>query len=176
MTALVQPDVRWFPSWAVTVEDFGDPVTMHGAGFWNLGFSVEPTEESFAAVLRMVEETAPGDPATGKVPSTYFWITAGDGGPGDEVIGFLNLRHELNDFLLEEGGHIGYSVRPSARRQGHATRALDLAVKRCAELGIDRVLVTCDDDNEASRKTIERCGGVYEDTRNGKLRFWIDVA
>ena len=94
---------------------------------------------------------------------------------GDEqVVGFLALRTRLNDWLFEEGGHIGYSVRPSRRRQGHASRALGLAVRRAAELGIDRALVTCDDDNVPSARTIERNGGVYEDTRNGKRRYWID--
>lgn len=175
MTALVLPDPRWFRSWAATVADFGDPTTMHGSGFWNLDRAVEPTQECFSEFMRMLDVTAAGDPARGRVPSTYFWVTARDGGPGDEVIGFLNLRHELNEWLLEQGGHIGYSIRPRARRQGHATRALGLAVKHCAELGIDRALVTCDLDNEPSRLTIERCGGVFEDVRDGKRRYWIDV-
>ena len=89
------------------------------------------------------------------------------------MVGFLALRHALTAWLLEEGGHIGYSVRPSRRGQGHATRALGLAVRRSAELGLDRVLLTCDEDNVASARTIERNGGVYEDTRNGKRRYWI---
>ena len=68
-------------------------------------------------------------------------------------------------------------MRPSRRGEGHATRALALAVRRAREqLGLDRVLVTCDEDNEASRRTIERCGGVFEDSRNGKRRYWIDTA
>ena len=96
--------------------------------------------------------------------------------PDEEVVGFLALRHSLNAWLLEEGGHIGYSVRPSRRGQGHASRALALAVRRSAELGLDRVLVTCDEDNVASARTIERNGGVYEDTRNGKRRYWIDAS
>jgi predicted acetyltransferase len=66
-------------------------------------------------------------------------------------------------------------VRPSRRAQGHASRALALAVRRCAELGIDRVLLTCDEDNLASARTIERNEGVYEDTRNGKRRYWIEA-
>jgi predicted acetyltransferase len=67
-------------------------------------------------------------------------------------------------------------VRPARRGQGHATRALALALDRAAELGIDRALVTCDFDNEPSRRTIERNGGVYEDRRADKLRYWIDTA
>jgi predicted acetyltransferase len=86
------------------------------------------------------------------------------------------VRHRLTPWLLDQGGHIGYSVRPSRRREGHASRALALAVRRAAELGLDRVLVTCDDDNEGSRRTIEAAGGVHEDTRGVKRRYWIDTA
>ena len=97
-----------------------------------------------------------------------------DGAP-EQVVGFLALRTRLNDWLFNEGGHIGYSIRPSRRREGHASRGLGLAVRRAAGLGIDRALVTCDDDNLASARTIERGGGVYEDTRNGKRRYWIET-
>ncbi len=121
----------------------------------------------------MTELTAAGDLDGTRVPSSYFWITEGDGGPDDEVVGFLNLRHVLNDFLLQEGGHIGYSVKPSARKRGHASAALGLAVAVAADLGIGRVLVTCEEDNDASRRTIESNGGVLEDVRNGKRRYWI---
>lgn len=176
MTSLVAPDVRWFPSWAETVSDFGHDERMHGSGAWLLAEPLEPTEASCAAFVATLERVAAGDPASGKVPSDYLWITAGEGGPDDEVIGFLNLRHELNDWLLEEGGHIGYSVRPARRRQGHASRALALSVRRAAELGIDRVLVTCDTDNLPSARTIEACGGVLEDVRGIKRRYWIPTA
>jgi predicted acetyltransferase len=91
------------------------------------------------------------------------------------VVGFLALRHALTAWLLEEGGHIGYSVRPVRRGQGHATRALELALRRSAELGLDRVLLTCDEDNEASARTIEHHGGVHEDTRNGTRRYWVET-
>ena len=67
-------------------------------------------------------------------------------------------------------------MRPSARRRGHATRAVQLILPLCEELGIDPVLITCDVDNIGSRTVIESCGGVYEDTREGKLRFWVPVA
>ena len=120
---------------------------------------------------------AQADPATempeNRVHCTYFWITDGD---PEEFVGYLALRHSLTPWLLEEGGHIGYSVRPSRRREGHATRALALAVRRAAELGLDRVLVTCDEDNLGSRRTIERCGGVYEDSRKDKRRYWIETS
>ena len=88
---------------------------------------------------------------------------------------YLHLRHELNEFLLEEGGHIGYSVRPARRREGHASRALALGLREAALRGVDRVLVTCDVDNHPSARTIERNGGVLDDVRQGKRRYWVDL-
>jgi predicted acetyltransferase len=71
------------------------------------------------------------------------------------------------------GGHIGYAVRPTARRRGHATAALALMLPVAAERGIDPVLVTCDTDNVGSRRVIEANGGVLEDVRGQKMRYWI---
>ena len=86
----------------------------------------------------------------------YYWITDGIG-PDEEVVGFLALRHSLTAWLLEEGGHIGYSVRPSRRARGaRLAGARARAYAASAELGLDRVLLTCDDDNLASARTIER--------------------
>jgi predicted acetyltransferase len=173
MTALVPPDVARWKSWVAMIEDFGGTAQMHGSGHWNLEGDPVPTEAGCAAFVAMTELTSSADLDGTRVPSTYFWIADGDGGPDDDVVGFLNLRHLLNDWLLEQGGHIGYAVRPSARRRGHAARALALGVEAAAGLGIERVLVTCDVDNEASRRTIEAGGGVLEDERAGKLRYWI---
>ncbi len=104
----------------------------------------------------------------GYVAATELWMVA-DG----EYVGRISVRHELTELLLTWGGHVGYSVRPSARRRGYATRALALMLPVAADLGIDPVLVTCDPDNDGSRRTIEKNGGVYEDTREGKLRYWV---
>ncbi|MGK5532725.1 GNAT family N-acetyltransferase [Streptomyces sp. URMC 129] len=104
----------------------------------------------------------------GFVPSTVLWYVA-----GDTFLGRLSIRHRLTRRLLDWGGLIGYEVRPSARRRGHATAMLRAALPVARGLGHDRVLVTCDEDNIASRKVIEACGGVFEDQRGEKLRFWI---
>jgi predicted acetyltransferase len=173
MTALVAPDLsRWQP-WAAMVEDFDGPDEMHGSGYWHLDGDPVPTRAGCAAFVTMTEATSTADLDGTRVPSTYFWIAAHDGAPGDDLVGFLHLRHTLNEWLFEQGGHIGYSVRPAARRRGHASRALALGVSAAARLGIDRVLVTCDVGNDASRRTIEAGGGRCEDERQGKLRFWI---
>ncbi|WP_323791491.1 GNAT family N-acetyltransferase [Nocardioides sp.] len=81
----------------------------------------------------------------------------------------------LTSFLLDTGGHIGYFVRPSRRGEGHAGRALGLALDHAADLGLRRVLLTCDRDNEASRRTIESAGGDLEDVRELTMRFGIDL-
>jgi predicted acetyltransferase len=171
MTALVRPAVRYADSWIETVEDFDGADRMHGSGHWNLG-RVDPTPAGCEAFVTAVLSAECADRHGTRVASTYYWIVDSAAGA---VLGFLNLRHELNDFLLEEGGHIGYSIRPARRREGHAGRALALAVRRAADLGLDRVLLTCDDDNDASRRTIERNGGVLEDVRGIKRRYWIAV-
>lgn len=176
MTALARPDVRLHASWAEAMaEHHPESPHVNGGGLWML-----PEEEQWDLTedgcrrlvgVLIAEATRPPDPEDTVVPCEYYWVTDS----AEKVVGFLALRTRLNDWLLNEGGHIGYSVRPSRRRQGHASRALALAVRRAAELGIDRALVTCDDDNAASARTIERNGGVYEDTRNGKRRYWIET-
>lgn len=83
------------------------------------------------------------------------------------------MRHRLNEHLLEGGGHIGYDVRPTARRRGYATAMLRDALRKAAELGIEKALLTCDDDNVGSYKVIEANGGVMEDVRHGRRRYWV---
>ena len=97
-----------------------------------------------------------------------------DDDPGAEILGFIAIRHRLTTYLFDQGGHIGYSVRPSARRQGIASAALELGLTEARGLGISPVLVTCDEDNVASRRTIEKAGGQYENSVEGKRRYWID--
>jgi len=94
-----------------------------------------------------------------RVPAnTYFAIREKD----NKIIGMINIRHKLNDYLLERGGHIGYGVRPTERKKGYATNILSLGLKRCKELGITKVLITCHKDNIGSVKTIQNNNGVLE--------------
>ena len=99
--------------------------------------------------------------------TTLWWID------GEDYLGRLAIRHELNDFLLSVGGHIGYDVRPTRRREGHATAMLKASLPWALALGVDPALVTCDDDNLASTRVIEAAGGVLEDVRGTKRRYWV---
>lgn len=93
-----------------------------------------------------------------------------------KAIGFLNLRLCLSNFLLEEGGHIGYSIRPSERGKGYAKETLCQGLQVAKEKNIKKTLVTCSVNNPASRAVILANGGLIEDVRNGVERYWIEVA
>lgn len=112
----------------------------------------------------------------GFVPSsTYMAIRESD----NRIIGMIDIRHFLNNYLEKFGGHIGYSVRKSERQKGYAKKMLELALEKCKELNINRVLVTCSKDNIPSMKTILSQGGVLENEilEGEKItcRYWIDL-
>jgi len=95
------------------------------------------------------------------------------------LVGRISICHDLNDFLANFGGHIGYCVRPACRQRGFASEMLRQGLVIARAQGIDRVLVTCDENNLPSARVIERNGGVLEDVRtdpNGQptRRYWID--
>jgi len=101
-------------------------------------------------------------------PQTVLWWTA-----GDEYIGRLSIRHRLTPHLLYHGGNIGFEVRPTARRRGHATRMLAAALPLAADLGISPARLDCDVANVASRRVIEKNGGVLDEERGGSFFFWV---
>ena len=92
-----------------------------------------------------------------------------------QALGFLNLRLRLNDYLLEKGGHIGYSIRPSERGKGYAKESLRQGLQVAKGKNIKRALVTCSTENPASRAVILANGGELEDARNGTERYWIEL-
>ena len=101
---------------------------------------------------------------------------------GDKYIGTILLRHQLNKYLLNTGGNITYEIRPTERRKGYGKEILRLALLEAKHIGLERVLITCDEDNVASKKIIEANGGALEDTffekgmRVKKLRYWINLS
>jgi len=114
----------------------------------------------------------------GHVASTFLFAFA-----GSRITGRVSIRHELNAYLARVGGHIGYTVVPEFRRKGVATEMLRQAIVIARdELGLERVLLTCDEDNVGSIRTIEKSGGVFESLvadpgmAKPKRRYWIDTA
>ena len=129
----------------------------------------------------LADVTSYTDPATvpeGKVQATQFLAVRESDG---KLVGMIQVRHYFNDYLEKFGGHIGYSVRPVERRKGFGKEQLRLALSYCKELGLDKVLITCFNTNEASRRTILANGGVYEctvhepDEKMDLERYWIPL-
>ena len=146
--------------------EFEQTQSAHDGGFWDAeNFVYEEWMESNSDI-----EMGLGIPE-GWVPAVQLVAFARDG----QAVGFLNLRLRLNDHLLQAGGHIGYSIRPSARGKGLAKEQLRQGLQVAKSKNIKRVLVTCDRDNAASRGVIIANGGVLEDIRGGKERYWIDI-
>jgi len=117
------------------------------------------------------------EPADGKVPdSVYFLLDV----ERNILLGAVNIRHYLNEYLLQSGGHIGDGIRPSERRKGYATELIRLSLIECKKLGIKRVLMVCDKTNVGSAKSIIKNGGVLETEfadQDGTIqqRYWIEL-
>lgn len=171
---LISPTVRLRDSWLASREEWGRDVHQDGAGL-RADDDVESAAGFARWVGRLAGQADTSRPAgEGRVHASYWWITE-DG----TYLGAITLRHELNDFLLRAGGHIGYGIRPSARGRGLATWALQSVLVRAPALGLRKVLVTCGDSNLASARVIEKAGGVLEDVRETELgltrRYWITL-
>jgi predicted acetyltransferase len=175
--ALVEPDVRLHASFLRAMAGFeaegrggADDSSTIGRDLrvWGSRWHDRAAFADYVAEVRALALPETPRPA-GHVPSTTLWWAQ-----GDEYLGRIQLRQQLNDFLREYGGHIGYDVPPEHRRRGHATamlRAMPPIVS--GQYGLEQVLITCDHDNVASRTVIEACGGVFEDQSGEKLRYWV---
>ncbi|HEX4813459.1 MAG TPA: GNAT family N-acetyltransferase [Nonomuraea sp.] len=173
MPELIAPTPRLRTAWLEAHAEWGP-------GQHEDGFGLRPSDEvqspaGFTAWLARLADRS--DPAItinlGRHRCTYRWIVE-----DDRVLGGIALRDGSDDFV-RWAGHIGYGIRPSARRRGLAAWALSQMLIEARALGIERVLAVCAVDNAGSEKTIERCGGVFEgirDTKFGLLRrYWINT-
>jgi predicted acetyltransferase len=174
MLELISPTIRLRRSWLEAREEWGRGVHQAGAG---LGPDDDvDTPAGFSAwlgeLLQEADTSIP--PRPGRVHASYWWV-ANCG----TYLGAITLRRQLNAFLLQAGGHIGYGIRPSARGRGVATWALRSVLPQASALGLGKVLVTCDDTNPASARVIMKAGGVLEDVRPTDLgltrRYWITL-
>lgn len=162
---LVRPAMRYQTSYMQSVPEFlgeGRPPE------WNPSIM----EDHFDEFVQMLHDKET-EPFSGLARETVFWSVL-----DDTFIGRLNLRHSLVGSLMWYGGHIGYDIRPSQRRHGYGTQQLRLALPHAWALGLERVLITCDDDNQGSIAIIEANGGVLENkVDNGRAtltrRYWI---
>ena len=170
---LVTPTLDYADEIAAYRREFlenGEP--LHGSG--PLRRIADPAEWVQATELFTKPETLP----EGYVIGTQFiYVRESD----LRLVGMISVRHYLNDYLRQYAGHIGYSVRPSERRKGYGKAMLGAALPYCRKIGLERVLITCEENNEASRRTILANGGTYESTvfdpeDNENLeRYWIEL-
>lgn len=142
---------------------------------WTFAFHFDEKTD-FAKYVQKVKDWSEGKDLGEFVPNTFLVAVV-----GSKIVGRVSLRHELNDFLLREGGHIGYGVVPSERRKGYAKEMLRQTLPIARKLGLAKVLLTCDDNNEGSARTIEAHGGILENKildsgmTFAKRRYWIDL-
>lgn len=139
---------------------------------WVLDFDAS----DFPALIEKLENYSKGiNLPEGLVEHTTYWLVNDQ----NRVLGAVNIRHRLNEWLLNFSGHIGYGIRPSERRKGYASEALSQALQIAKGMEIDRALVICYKDNIASAKTIMKNGGVQENEieKDGRLmqRYWIEI-
>ena len=169
---LLRPDARFADSYRALLAEF------HAAGEKLIPFPLSFPHADFDAMLRQLDDAARGVGIPAHfVANSTFWLVRG----GTEVAGVSNLRHALTPGLRQEGGHIGYGVRPSARAGGVAVEMLRQSLLRAAGLGIDAALLTCAQANTASARTIVRNGGVLASeeylAERGEVvqRYWVPV-
>ena len=152
---------------------------------WKLDQEVNHTNHSPWAIFKndyhdfdyYLENLELSEPKDGKVPNSVFFLLDEE---RNILLGAVNIRHYLNDYLLRYAGHIGDGIRPSERRKGYATEMIRLSLIECRKLGIKEVLMVCDKSNIASAKSIIKNGGILENEfldEDGEVqqRFWINL-
>ena len=170
---LMNPSIAFESEFLSMTEEF------QAAGYERSQRDFDLIRNDFPAYIRRLDEASRDiGLKPGHVPSTTFWLVANS----IQIIGESRLRHWLTTALEHEGGHIGYAIRPSERRKGYGTCILALTLEKARDLGLNRVLLTCDTDNIGSARIIERNGGKLASrgisNSSGKpiSRYWIDLS
>lgn len=163
---LTRPTIRYRDSFIEAVREFHAEGKLPPWNYTNL-------LNNFDEFVALIRERAL-DPPPGYVPQTDYWFIA-----EGVYAGRISLRHALNESLERFGGHIGYEIRPSMRRRGYGTLQLTLCLEQAWKRGLERVLITCDDDNIGSAKVIEANAGVLQDKIDNERealtrRYWIE--
>lgn len=170
---LVKPSKEYEQQAKEFIQEFKDNNSkIHGVG------GLDRYIDDYDGWIQRVDDHSKGINLGDYVPgNTYFVVREND----NKIIGMINIRHKLNDNLLQHGGHIGYGVRPTERQKGYATQMVYLAIKRCKELGIKKVLLTCNKSNIGSAKVIKNNFGILEtefkEDESDEIiqKYWIDV-
>jgi predicted acetyltransferase len=174
---LAAPATRWEAAYLGFLDDFeaAGELKLPGAS------GAQLARGDFAAFVQRLQEDERGvGLKPGIVPSSAYWLLRHDV-DGVTVLGVSHLRHTLTPSLEDVGGHIGYSIRPSERRRGYGARILALTLPHARALGLTRVLLTCDTDNVASARVIEKNGGILASEGYSALvetrvsRYWITL-
>lgn len=169
MPTLVLPSLQYKASYLEAVTEYQAEQRKN-----YLDLDIEHLRSNFEQYLQQIEAESKGiHLAPGYVPHTVYWLVE-----GTTFLGRVDIRHELNDFLRDEGGHIGYDIRPSERKKGLGSLALKLALEKAQELGLEEILLTCDVENIGSNKIIQKNGGQLSETKKlksglTKNKYWI---
>jgi predicted acetyltransferase len=168
---LIEPTIKLKNEFLEMVEEH---ITEGNHKIWQYDQAVENFEKYVQDRLDWKEGKSLPE---GWIPASEFWLVR----EKNLILGTSSLRHKLTEHLRNIGGHIGYNIRPSQRRKGYGTLILKLTLQKARELGLGRVLVTCDEDNVASIKIIEKNGGklkniyVSRELKQPKRRYWIEL-
>lgn len=140
-------------------------------------YALKGETDDYNIFLKNAENNSKGiNIAKDRVQSDIYFLIEEE---STRILGAIDIRHSLNEYLFSSGGHIGYGIRPSERRKGYATKMLALALDKSRALDLDKVLVTCNKENIGSAKTIMNNGGVLEnevlDGKNIIQRYWIKL-
>ena len=167
------PDIKYKDSFLEALSEFD----TNGRSIDLLKLDAESLKNNFADhVQKLIDQSKGKNLPSGWVPHTTYWII-----DDDEFIGVIDLRHELIPALEKYGGHIGYAIRPTKRNQGYGTKALRMLLPLAAQIGIKKLLITCDTDNIASVKIIELNGGILQDEIQNEgrgmltCRYWLEL-